>query len=166
MKTAKKIISLALAIMMVIPVVGTPAHSETSHFYYFPLVTESMGGSYMAAAVAVQKFLILYNASFATTLIQHGGTDGFFGSESAAITRKFQASNSLLSDGKVGSQTWLKIEAYLMPNVISGDGGGIVYTLNGNSVYSSDRKVISYPYSNGYTAYDQNGNPTFPFYYP
>lgn len=53
MKMEKKTIALALAIMMVIPVVGTPVHSETSHFYYFPLVTESMGGSYMAAAVAI-----------------------------------------------------------------------------------------------------------------
>lgn len=166
MKMAKKTIALALAIMMVIPVVGTPVHSETSHFYYFPLVTESMGGSYMAAAVAIQKFLILFSSSYATRLMQCGGTDGFFGSESAAVTKLFQTGNGLTADGKVGSQTWLKIEAYLGVQGFEGDVGGVIYYLNGNSVYSKDNKVISYPYSNGYAAYDQNGNPTNPFYYP
>lgn len=165
MKLAKRILALTLTVVMFVVGMVIPASAATSVFYYFPLVTESMGGGYMAAAVAVQKFLMLYNSSYATRLLASGGTDGFFGSTSAAVTKSFQSGNSLEADGKVGSKTWLKFEAYLDPRRNS-SVGGTVYMLKGNSVYSADLKVISYPYSNGYCAYNQAGKATAPFYYP
>lgn len=165
MKLVKRMISLVLVVAILAVGMAVPVSAATSDFFHFPLVTESMGGGYMAAAVAVQKFLMLFSANYATRLMQSGGTDGFFGPTSASVTRSFQTSYGLQVDGKVGSNTWLKIEALMQPESAY-DVGGIVYTLHGNSVYSKDKKVISYPYSNGYAAYDQDGKPTVPFYYP
>lgn len=166
MKLNKRIFSLVLALVVLVVGMTVPAFAATSDFYYFPLVTQSMGGRYMAAAVAVQKFLMLFSANYASRLKQSGGTDGFFGAESASITKSFQGSYGLTADGKVGSNTWLKIEAFMRPEEYSPDVGGTAYTLNGNSVYSKSKIVISFPYSNGYAAYDEDGNPTVPFYYP
>lgn len=165
MKLNKRIISLVLVLVMFVVGMAVPVSAATSNFYHFPLVTESMGGGYMAAAVAVQKFLMLFKADYASRLMQNGGTDGFFGRESASLTASFQHSYGLVSDGKVGSKTWLKIEAFMRAES-DPDVGGVTYTLDGNSVYKRNRNVISYPYSNGYAAYDQEGNPTVPFYYP
>lgn len=165
MKYTRRIISLVLVMVLFVGCISVPVSATMSDFYYFPLVTQSMGNGYMAAAVAVQKFLLLFSANYATRLLQSGGADGFFGATSAAVTKSFQTSTGLYADGKVGSATWLKMEYYLgvrsNPSV-----GGVVYYLNGNSVYSTDQKVISYPYSNGYCAYDQAGYATVPFYYP
>lgn len=165
MKMAKRLCALMVAFLMVVTVTVVPASAATSVFYHFPLVTESMGNSYMAAAVAVQKFLILYNGSYATRIIASGGTDGFFGSTSAAVTKLFQAGHGLTNDGKVGSNTWLKFES-IMGKEESIEPSFTLYYLNGNSVYSYDQKIIGFPVSSGYCAYDQDGGYTVPFYYP
>lgn len=161
MKLAKRLCALLLAFLMVSTIMTVPASATTSDFNDFPLVKES--NSYMAAAVAVQKFLILYNASYATRIIAAGGTDGRFGGTSVAVTKLFQAGNSLDDDGKVGSKTWLKFES-IMGIDESVEPSFTLYYLNGNSEYSYDRGVIGFPVSGGYCAYDQNGGQTVRFY--
>lgn len=51
MRTVKKVSALVLTVMLLMSIMVLPASATTSDFYHFPLVTQSMGGSYMAAAV-------------------------------------------------------------------------------------------------------------------
>lgn len=163
MKAIKRILVLTLVFAMAFTCTVLPASAETSDFYHFPLVTKAMGNGYMAAAVAVQKFLMLYNNNFYQRILQSGGTDGFFGETSAAVTRDFQALNGLDSDGKVGSLTWMKIES-LLDYHGGGDSEGIWYTHDDDSGHNLNPKVILF--GGGYSAVDQNGVPTVCFYYP
>lgn len=96
MRTVKKVSALVLTVMLLMSIMVLPASATTSDFYHFPLVTQSMGGSYMAAAVAAQKFLMVYDENFKQRISQSGGTDGFFGPTSAAVTRDFQQRESLV----------------------------------------------------------------------
>ena len=51
MRTVKKVSALVLTVILLMSIMVLPASATTSDFYHFPLVTQSMGGSYMAAAV-------------------------------------------------------------------------------------------------------------------
>lgn len=164
MKKVKRMLTLALAVMMLVFATAIPASAANSDFASFPLVKAAYGRSYMAATVAIQKFYLLFSAAYAPRILQSGGTDGYFGSESVAITKSFQSGTGLTVDGEVGSNTWLKMEAFL-GKISNPDVGGVAYRLNGNSVYSSHKLVIALP-NNGYVAYDKDGNQTYPFYYP
>ena len=163
MRTVKKVSALVLTVMLLMSIMVLPASATTSDFYHFPLVTQSMGGSYMAAAVAAQKFLMVYE-NFKQRISQSGGTDGFFGPTSAAVTRDFQQRESLVPvDGKVGSVTWTKFEELMNWTTISSIG--LVYGMGvlDNSTRAKNWVIIG---NAGYSAVTQNGVETVKFYYP
>lgn len=164
MRTVKKVSALVLTVMLLMSIMVLPASATTSDFYHFPLVTQSMGGSYMAAAVAAQKFLMVYDENFKQRISQSGGTDGFFGPTSAAVTRDFQQRESLVPvDGKVGSVTWTKFEELMNWTTISSIG--LVYGMGvlDNSTRAKNWVIIG---NAGYSAVTQNGVETGKFYYP
>ena len=111
MRRVRRMSALVFAVMLLMSsIIVFPASAiGKDDFYFFPLVTKSMGGGYMSAAVAIQKFLLLYSPITYNYVNTNGGTDGFFGSGSANATVYFQNSEGLDPDGKVGSLTWMKI---------------------------------------------------------
>ena len=164
MKLVKNTVVVVLVVVMMMSIMVLPASAATSHFYHFPLVTESMGGSYMAAAVAAQKFLMVYDDTFKQRLSQSGGTDGFFGATSAAVTRDFQENEGLASkDGKVGSATWTKFEELMDYEVLS--PYGLVYGMGLLTVGTRAANWVIIGNA-GYSAVTQDGVETVKFYYP
>lgn len=164
MKTVKSTFLLMLVVVMMLSIMVLPASASTSHFYHFPLVTQSMGGSYMAAAVGAQKFLMVYDDTFGQRISQSGGTDGYFGATSAAVTRDFQEKESLSAkDGKVGSATWTKFEELMDSKVIS--PYGLIYGMGDLTVATKAANWVIVGNA-GYSAVTDNGADTVKFYYP
>ena len=143
MTLTKRVFALVMVIALSLSVVVMPASAATNpDFYHFPLVTESMGNGYMSAAVAVQKFLMLYSSTSYNLVRASGGTDGYFGSGSASAAAYFQHQERLTDDGKIGYFSWGKICELL--NYKTGiDSDASYYFLGNNSgAYIPDNRVI------------------------
>ncbi len=165
MKRTKRIVGLCVCMMLLVSLMVLPASAATNpDFYHFPLVTKSMGNGYMSAAVAAQKFLLLYDPITYSRVKSSGGTDGFFGSGSANAAEYFQAAEHLGVDGKVGSLTWLKM-CELMSSVEGYDSFAPYYYLPNNSGKRIASEEVIY-YINGYCSVNEAGAVKEVFYNP
>lgn len=165
MKIFKRTLVSALVIIMIMSIMAMPASAVSdSNFYHFPLVTKSMGNGYMSAAVAVQKFLMLYDPISYNRVATNGGTDGFFGEGSANAAIHFQSQENLDPDGKVGSLTWMKI-GELLRGVSGVDSDAPYYWLpdNSNNNVGNTRVIIM---NGGYRSVDMYGTAREVFYRP
>lgn len=167
MKTLKRASALMIAVMLLMSIVALPASALSNYdiFYHFPLVTKSMGSGYMSAAVAIQKFLLLYSPISYNQINANGGTDGYFGNGSANATQYFQGQEGLGVDGKVGSLTWMKIGELLF------DGSGVDslspyywYPNNSNAYIEDSYKMVIILLSGRYCSVDRYGTAKEPFY--
>lgn len=164
MKTIKRTLALALVMVMMASVVAFPAFAATSDFFHFPLVTRSMGNSYMAATVAVQRFMMVYDDGFESRLEQNGGTDGYFGDESEAVTKDFQKERGFTKsqqDGKVGSKTWTEIGSLLRETGVDSVGPVFAIGLAGPARNPYNWVLV---YLDGYRACTDEQTLTVPFY--
>ena len=165
MKTLKRALVSVLAIIMMMSIMTIPASAAVDpHFYHFPLVTKSMGNGYMSAAVAVQKFLMLYDPICYTEISKNGGTDGYFGPGSANAAIRFQRQEGLGVDGKVGSLTWMKI-CELLTEVSGIDSYAPYYCHPDNSNNNVGNTQVIFKY-NGYSSVDRSGRIREVFYLP
>lgn len=163
MKTLKRTLSFAIALIMLMSVMGVTASAATnSDFFHFPLVTKSMGSGYMSAAVAIQKFLLLYSPMSYNLVNSSGGTDGYFGEGSASAASYFQSQEGLSPDGKVGSLTWMKI-CELLNFHIGADSDASYYWLRNNSgaIIKSNRVILE---ADGYRSVNKDGYAKEVFY--
>lgn len=143
MKSTKRMVAIVLVLVMAIPIMVMPASAAiNSDFYHFPLVTESMGNGYMSAAVAVQKFLMLYSSISYNRVYASGGTDGYFGSGSASAAVYFQSQEGLTNDGKIGYFSWGKICELLSYKTGIDSGASYYYLRNNSGAYIPDNRVI------------------------
>lgn len=159
MRNVKHVLAMIMMFAVIVSIASVPASAATSDFFHFPLVTESMGNGYMAAAVAVQRFLMLYDTTYSYRISKSGGTDGYFGATSAAVTKDFQTKNGLTADGKVGSYTWLMIESCLTETGV--DSVGPVYAWGTASKNASNWVIV---YLDGYKACTDKNTLTVSFY--
>ena len=165
MKTLKQVLVVALVIIMMMSIMAMPASAVVdSNFYHFPLVTKSMSNRYMSAAVAVQKFLILYDPISYNLVAANGGTDGFFGGGSANAASHFQNRENLDPDGKVGSLTWMKIgELLLDKDGVDSDAPYYWFPNNSGNNVRDSRVIIQ---NKGYWSVDMYGTVKEVFYRP
>lgn len=166
MRIVKRFLAFALMIVILTSsIANIPASAATnSDFYHFPLVTKSMGGGYMSAAVAIQKFLLLYSPITYSRISSNGGTDGYFGEASASAASYFQGQEKLDADGKVGSLTWMKICELL--NYVGGiDSDASYYFLKNNSGVSISSTKVIIEGTSGYKSVTQDGTAKEVFYY-
>lgn len=162
MKHTKRLLAFILTLALVCTMVVVPAAAVTSDFYHFPLVKRAYGDRYMAATVAVQRFMMVYNSGFRARLAQHGGTDGYFGDESEAVTKDFQYMRSITSDGIVGSTTWLEIGSLLRVTGVDSVGNVFAVGYAGSARNPYNWVLIYY---DGYRACPESG-PATPVFYP
>lgn len=166
MKSIRRTLAVTLtATVMMVSIMAMPASAAVdSNFYHFPLVTRSMGNGYMSAAVAVQKFLMLYDPTSYNLVSSNGGTDGFFGAGSANAATHFQKQENLDPDGKIGSLTWMKI-GELLREVSGVDSDAPYYWLpdNSHSNVGNTRVIII---NGGYCSVDRYGTVKEVFYWP
>lgn len=91
------------------------SYVERNNLAVYPLLRQRSRGNFVMLA----QFLL---AHFGYSL----AVDGIFGSETAAVVRRFQSENKLASDGLIGNATW-KTLLYLPPYPLLSFGAKGVY---------------------------------------
>ena len=128
--------------------------------------------SYAVAAVAVQKFLMLYGHSYAKALMVYGA-DGFYGNTTKAQVQRFQCQErphglteaqekNHFKYGTVDRCTWEAIAANIEYTDLIDTGGGFFHRFN-RSYYNITENVIAWNGS-AYFAYDEHNLIDIPFY--
>lgn len=163
MKNTRRIFIFALVLVMATSILAIPtmAAMVDDDFPHFPYLKSEYGNTYMAAAVAAQKFLMEYDEGFAERLSDSGGTDGRFGATSAAVTYDFQVENWLTyKDGEVGSETWQAFADEMIDEVVPNQG--LVYAIG--RVYPTMPTTWIIVANAGYRAVTEGGSKTSIFY--
>lgn len=168
MKSIRKMFAAILALTMVVSVMAQPVYAAEvsgTHLYYFGQFNKvPPSNNYQVAAVAVQKFLMLYGNSYAQALMPYGA-DGYYGSATETQVKRFQCqerphggteaqekSNS--NYGSVDTPTWKAIAANLEVEELIDTAGARFYRFN-RSYYDLTENVIAWNGS-GYYAYNDN----------
>lgn len=141
MKTTKRMMSLMLVLAMMLSMLALPASAANDpNFAYFPGVWQS--SQYSVAAVAVQKFLMLYGDSLAKKLMPSGGADGYCGAKTVECIKTLQTREGLYQEGdsaygRVNTSTWIRIGELLTKTVVNQSTSGARYWYNNRSYYTS-----------------------------
>lgn len=166
MKQTRKIFAAILVLIMVVSIMVQPAYAAEvsgTHLYYFGKFNRvPPSKNYQVAAVAVQKFLMLYGNSYAQALKTYG-TDGYYGSTTETQVKRFQCqecphggtstqetTNS--NYGVVDTATWKAIAANLQVDELIDTAGARFYRYN-RSFENLTENVIAWNGS-AYYAYD------------
>lgn len=172
------IVALSIAVsMMIMPASAAEFEKLTQYhldnfgqFQRVPYNTQ-----YAVAAVAVQKFLMLFGDSYAKELMRYGA-DGFYGATTQAQVRRFQrqecphggtASDEEKHDeyGTVDKPTWLAIADNLKMNEEDDTCGAFIWRDN-RSYYSYGTDNVMMWNGTGYYAYnDKDKIPTSTAFY-
>lgn len=159
-KHIKCSITLALVFVLLMSVMAIPVSAASADdFPHFPLANSDYSNVYLPQTVAVQRFLMCYDDDFKARLETHNGTDGFFGSETTAVTKEYQGRKGLSKDGRVGPATWTSIGIDLHEN--GEDSIGMTYRVRGYLVLY----IRSLNGRSGYSAVTDSGASTNIFYY-
>lgn len=107
MKLAKRMLALAVAVMLVMAVLVVPASAATSFWTSrFRSFTQTSTYNYQRGyAFAVQSILLDHNVA-GSYISSAGGVDGYFGTGTVNAVKAFQEDESLDNDGIVGPDTW------------------------------------------------------------
>lgn len=172
----RKVFALFLVLSMVVCALPLSASAESvpsyhlSSFKKFQEVPPS--SSYAVAAVAIQKFLMLYGHSYAQALMVYGA-DGFYGNTTKTQVQRFQyqecphggtneAEKKNSKYGTVDTATWLAIASRIEYTDLIDTGGGYFHRFN-RSYYDLSENVIAWNGSS-YYAYKENSLVDTPFY--
>lgn len=167
MKKTRKIFAAILALIMVVSIMVQPAYAAAvsgTHLYYFGKFNRvPRSDNYQVAAVAIQKFLMLFGDSYAQALKTYG-TDGFYGPTTETQVKRFQyqerphggtstqeTTNS--NYGIVDTPTWKAIAANLQVEELIDTAGARFYRRN-RSYENLTENVIAWNGS-AYFAYDE-----------
>ncbi len=120
MKTSKRIIAVALMVMMLASVLVFPASAAGTIVQqaWSQLPTIGFENYYTEPHVALQRFLQVYSPECEKILAGggeggNGGVDGYFGSHSVKALTHFQKDQSLQQDGRAGPKTRERIAILL-----------------------------------------------------
>lgn len=175
MKLTKGILSVILSLTVIITIVtqsASAAEVSSMHLYEFGRFNKVVPSSnYAVAAVAVQKFLMLYGHSYAQAL-QPYGADGYYGDATEAQVKRFQREvcpHGGTPDeetghdeyGKVDHDTWIAIAHNLQMTELYDTAGALFHRFN-RSYYELTENLISW---NGaaYYAYEENAIAPIPY---
>lgn len=163
-------LSLAIfALPLAISAESVPSY-HLSNFRQFQEVPPS--SNYAVAAVAIQKFLMLYGQSYAQALMAYGA-DGFYGNTTKTQVQRFQyqecphggSKEDEKEDSKYGTvdtATWLAIASKIEYTDLIDTGGGYFHRFN-RSYYNLSENVIAWNGS-AYYAYKENSLVSTHFY--
>lgn len=107
MKTAKRMLALAIAVMLVMAVLAVPASAATEFWTSrFRSFTQTSAYNYQRGyACAVQSILLDHKVA-GSYISNAGGVDGYFGTGTVNAVKTFQRDEALGDDGIVGPDTW------------------------------------------------------------
>lgn len=170
MKLAKRMLALAVAVMLVMAVLVVPASATLPPPFYSHVCgfVELYNGSTANGYVrAIQAFLYHYPYT-QTTIINGGGIDGGYGNATESAVKIYQQKKWPNTpsewDGRVGTKTWTKVAGDLIKKNVGsetylnyGNGRVMNVVINGSS-YSyyncntsgtRDRFIVTRQYSPG-----------------
>lgn len=153
MKLARRTLSVALVVVVLMAALVIPASALESEWLYefrnqFP--TLSQGSSRTAYIYALQRFLLVHPSS-KSAMSSAGGVDGVFGAGTGNAVKKFQTYGAqyllpgMAVDGIAGGDTWVAVAKCL-------NQSGAYMTYSGNDVYKTgtyNSKDALYSYRNG-----------------
>lgn len=142
MKMAKRMVALALAVMLVAAVMIVPASAASStwvdRFKNFTMTSQT---SYQSGyASAIQSILLGYSAT-KSYIEDYGGVDGMFGAKTKEAVKIFQSAYSLGADGIVGSGTWSKMAEVMST---SSDGSTTNFTMGSRTAITAKYASSTY----------------------
>lgn len=116
MKTAKRILTLALAVMMVmaVMVVSASAASVSWPACFKKFATTTSTSYQTGYTKAIQSILMGYNTNTKNLIANSGGVDGVFGTNTMLAVQDFQDNETSIDSendnyGKVNDVTWGKM---------------------------------------------------------
>lgn len=138
MKTMKRIMFMALALMVLASIMIVPASARepiNEHYlhefrYYFPMMSRNVYDR--GYTIALQRFLLGFPQS-SSHIANSGGPDGIYGNGTFNAVKAFQTEakktydSDMQVDGVTGGDTWSAV-AYNLTY-----GGGDVYFYSGNT---------------------------------
>lgn len=155
MKQTKRVLTLALAIMMVAAILVMPVAAATTwqaEISNFKPVSEYYARLYPSYLWALQRFLFCHPT---TVNDMQGSThDGIWGSHTRAAVLTFQRSKGLSADAIVGTNTWTAIASTLRSSEESWDGSihdCVRIASNGSPVFMVTKDCSAFYYFYGDT---------------
>lgn len=145
MKLAKRMLALAIAVMLVIAVLDVPASAATAPWpSKFRSFTQTSTYNYQRGyACAVQSILLDHDVA-GSYISNAGGVDGYFGTGTVNAVKAFQGDEHLAVDGIVGPNTW----EWMALRMSQSGNDPYTYLSMGN-----DRTAISIVYLNSVYSY-------------
>lgn len=178
MRITRKVTAVLFALVIATSAMVLPASAQVPEGYYsdfsrFPGVWRS--SDYAVAAVAVQKFLMLYGDSYAQRLWPNGAADGKCGDSTVWAIQTFQSREGLHTEndreyGKVDTITWQRIGQRLLARDLNEDLGAAIF-YHPNRSYRTELDVDDnlnvIICTGGYYAIDHKMKQSdYPFYTP
>lgn len=150
MKRTKRVLTLALAIMMVATILVMPAAAATTwraEISNFKPVSEYYAKQYPAYLWALQRFLFCHPTTAGD--MQGSTHDGLWGSHTKAAVLSFQRSKGLSADSIVGKGTWTAIASTLYSTSEAWDGtlhDCVRVSANGSPVFMVTKNCSAFYY--------------------
>lgn len=140
MKLAKRMLALAMVVMLVMAILVVPASAATSFWTSrFRSFTQTSTYNYQRGyAYAVQSILLDHDVA-GRYISNAGGVDGYFGTGTVNAVKAFQGDELLDDDGIVGPDTWERMALRMGQS----NSGSYTYLSMGNN-----RTAITIIYQN------------------
>lgn len=117
-KINHRVFQQLLIVFLIIACLTTSAFAASNswpeRFSMFAQISSANGGTYPGYVKAAQRFLMCFDEDTYSLIMDHGGTDGIFGSATHDAVIIFQREKNLSVDGVIGPNSWKMIGTILL----------------------------------------------------